>query len=123
MPYLADTNILMRWIEPGTVMCEKARTAVRELRSQDEIVVITPQNLVEFWNGATRPVQANGLGLSTIQADVEARQLEGLFPLIPDVILRIDGQTGGPAIGCWYGDFTPGMTGGIGGVEGGESVR
>ena len=85
MPYLADTNILLRWIEPGAPMCEQARVAVRALRVAGEDIFITPQNMVEFWNGATRPTHANGLGLTPVQADVEARQLESLFPLIPDV--------------------------------------
>ncbi len=52
MAHLSDTNILLRWIEPGTAMCEQARAAVRALRLRGEDVVITPQNLVEFWNGA-----------------------------------------------------------------------
>ena len=84
MPYCADTNILLRWIEPGTPMCIQAQEAVKALRLKNELVYITPQNLVEFWNGATRPVASNGLGLSTTQADAEASKLEALFPLLPD---------------------------------------
>ena len=85
MSHLADTNILLRLIEPGTPMCEQARAAVRSLRLAGEDVFIIPQNLVEFWNGATRPTHANGLGLTPAQADVEARQLESLFPLLSDI--------------------------------------
>lgn len=84
MLYCADTNILLRWIEPGTALCTQAQTAVKTLRRQGEIIYITPQNLVEFWNGATRPISANGLGLTPAEADVEASALELLFPLLPD---------------------------------------
>ncbi|HET6386052.1 MAG TPA: type II toxin-antitoxin system VapC family toxin [Armatimonadota bacterium] len=84
MPHLADTNILLRWLEPGTPMCAQAQAAVRKLRLRGETIYITPQNLVEFWNGATRPATANGLGLTPAQADAEARQLESLFPLAED---------------------------------------
>lgn len=84
MPYCADTNILLRWIEPGTPMCIQAQEAVKALRLKNELVYITPQNLVEFWNAATRPTTSNGLGLSPAQADKEASKLEALFPLLPD---------------------------------------
>ncbi len=84
MSYCADTNILLRWIEPGTALCDEAQAAVKVLRRQGETVYITPQNLVEFWNGATRPLSANGLGLTPAQADAEASALERLFPLLPD---------------------------------------
>jgi hypothetical protein len=84
MSYCADTNILLRWIEPGTPICRQAQDAVKALRLQGELVHITPQNLVEFWNGATRPIEANGLGLSPEQADIEAAKMETLFPLLPE---------------------------------------
>lgn len=84
MAYCADTNILLRWTEPGTEHCEQARAAGKALRSQGEIVYITSQNLVEFWAVATRPMDANGLGLTPDQADAEAGKLEALFPLLPD---------------------------------------
>jgi predicted nucleic acid-binding protein len=84
MAYLADTNVLLRWIEPGTPACEQAREAVKALRASGEAVVIMPQNVVEFWNAATRPRGANGMGLTPAQADAEVRQMEALFPLVPE---------------------------------------
>jgi predicted nucleic acid-binding protein len=47
-------------------------------------VFITPQNLIEFWNAATHPVDRNGFGFTPAQADREVTQLEQLFPLAPD---------------------------------------
>ncbi|BDI34110.1 hypothetical protein CCAX7_61610 [Capsulimonas corticalis] len=84
MAYCLDTNILLRWIEPGTPMCAQARAAVQILRSQGEDLYILPQNIVEFWNGATRPANVNGLGLTPAQADAEVGKIEALFPLLED---------------------------------------
>jgi predicted nucleic acid-binding protein len=84
MAYCADTNILLRWIQPGTDASRQARAAVDALHINGEAVYITPQNLVEFWTVATRPAEVNGLGLSPAQADVEMANMERLFPLLPD---------------------------------------
>jgi predicted nucleic acid-binding protein len=46
--------------------------------------VISPQNVVEFWSAATRPVLVNGLSFSPDRADRVARRLEHLFRLVPD---------------------------------------
>lgn len=44
----------------------------------------TPQNLVEFWNVATRPAVNNGLGLSLADAEWQLRLAERVFPLLAD---------------------------------------
>lgn len=49
---------------------------------------VTPQNLVEFRNFATRPASANGLGLAAAAADGLAATFEATFPLLhetPDI--------------------------------------
>lgn len=84
MPYLADTNILLRLLEPNTPMCESARQAILALHAKGETVFIAPQIIAEFWNGATRPVEVNGFGMTPAQAEVEVRQIEEFFPLLPE---------------------------------------
>jgi predicted nucleic acid-binding protein len=84
MAYCADTNVLLRWAEPGTAGSDAARNAVKSLHASGETVYITPQNLVEFWCVATRPTEVNGLGLTSEQAAAEMADLEQLFPLLPD---------------------------------------
>jgi predicted nucleic acid-binding protein len=84
MSYLADTNILLRWVQPDDPQRAVALAAVESLIRSGETILITPQNVVEFWNAATRPRTANGLGLTLQQADEEAHHLETLFPLAPD---------------------------------------
>lgn len=84
MPYLADTNILLRWVSPTDPQHSLAVSSVKKLQRRGEIVHITPQNLIEFWNVATRPATANGLGMSPADAERQVESLELLFPLVPD---------------------------------------
>lgn len=84
MAYLADTNILLRWVSPADPQHSLAVNSVKSLQRRGEIVHITPQNLIEFWNVATRPALANGLGMGPAEAEQEVESLELLFPLVPD---------------------------------------
>lgn len=84
MAYLCDTNILLRLLEPETPMGEQARDAFKALRQSGQSVFVTPQNLIEFWNGATWPIENNGFGLTPEQADDEVTRILELFPLMPD---------------------------------------
>jgi predicted nucleic acid-binding protein len=45
---------------------------------------VVPQVLYEFWVTATRPLAANGLGLSAAAAAAELARLKGLFTFLPD---------------------------------------
>lgn len=49
-----------------------------------ETIHTLPQNIAEFWNVCTRPLDKNGLGLSPAQTDGEVTHLETLFPVLPD---------------------------------------
>ena len=84
MSYLADTNILLRYLEPKTLMCQQAMAALDAIWATGEIVWIVPQNIVEFWGPATRPLASNGFGLTPIEADLEASRIESIFPMAPD---------------------------------------
>ena len=54
MSYLLDTSILGRLANSVDPDFAVASDAVVDLHRQREIVHITPQNLIEFWNVATR---------------------------------------------------------------------
>jgi predicted nucleic acid-binding protein len=84
MSYLIDTNVLGRLIQKTHPMHAEAMRAVRTLRQRDERLCIVPQNLIEFWAIATRPVSSNGLGLSLDAAGRELRRFKKLFSLNPD---------------------------------------
>ena len=65
MRILVDTNILLRSAQPNHALCPQATQAVTKLLRQKDSVFFCPQNIAEFWNVATRPAEANGLGFST----------------------------------------------------------
>ena len=84
MSYLVDTNILLRTIQETHPMHEYSVQAVKNLLVQEKTLCIIPQNLIEFWVVATRPVEVNGLGLSAADALQELEQMKNFFVLLPD---------------------------------------
>jgi predicted nucleic acid-binding protein len=63
MSYLLDTGILLRMVDANDPQHAMAEQAVDTLIGRHEDLVITVQNIAEFWNVATRPVANNGLAL------------------------------------------------------------
>ncbi|MDJ0619879.1 MAG: PIN domain-containing protein [Calothrix sp. MO_192.B10] len=84
MSYLVDTNVLLRSIQETHPMHESSPQAVKTLLEQEEALCIIPQNLIEFWVVATRPIEVNGLGLSVTDALKELEQMKTFFLLLPD---------------------------------------
>jgi predicted nucleic acid-binding protein len=82
--FAVDTNVLLRSIEDGQVAQPIAQNGLFTLRDRGQILSIFPQNLIEFWAVATRPITNNGLGLSIAQAEAELISLKTLFVLLPD---------------------------------------
>lgn len=85
MEYLVDTNILLRLVQRTDPLNIVIRNAVRKLKSDGNIMLITPQNCAEFWNVATRPATKNGFGLTPKDADRQLRLIERIFPLLSDI--------------------------------------
>jgi predicted nucleic acid-binding protein len=79
---LVDTNLLIRALQPHHPLYPAADGAITALRSQNRRLYLVPQNLIEFWTVATRPVEANGLGLSTAAARAEIERLERFFTVL-----------------------------------------
>lgn len=90
MVYAVDTNVLLRWVQPRHPQNASAVRAVRNLNTRGEAIVTLAQNAVEFWNVATRPLGANGLGWSIARADGELRTIEGLFRVLRDTSVVYD---------------------------------
>ncbi len=84
MDILTDTNIILRLAEPAHPMHPTALAAVKKLFTDGHDLCLIPQNLIEFWNAATRPADKNGLGWTTEQADEDVRGLESTFTILPD---------------------------------------
>lgn len=84
MSFAVDTNVLLHSIDDGHVAQPITQKGLFALRDRGEILSIFPQNLIEFWAVATRPVINNGLGFSIAKAEEEIVSLKTLFALLPD---------------------------------------
>ena len=84
MKYLVDTNVLLRSTQPEDALYSVATNVVEKLLNDGHTLYITPQNVAEFWNSATRPKVNNGLGMTPQQAEDEIRRLETILLLAPD---------------------------------------
>ena len=91
MAVLVDTSLLGRLANRADVLHSVAKAAIAELHRRGEVLNITPQNLIEFRNFATRPAGVNGLGLTALAAEGLASTFEAAvgraadrLPLQPD---------------------------------------
>lgn len=57
---------------------------MERLAQSSEVLYVAPQNIIEFWAVATRPLAANGLGLTPAQAQSEITRFEAAFTLTID---------------------------------------
>lgn len=88
MAVLLDTSVLARLANAADPAYPIACTAISNLHRAKETIHITPQNVVEFRNVATRVKHANGLGLSPSEAETLIATFERSFPLLeetPDI--------------------------------------
>ena len=82
MAILVDTSVLGRLANRADASHPLAVAAVAELHRRGEVLHVTPQNLIEFRNFATRPVAVNGLGLAASVAEGLGATFEAAFPLL-----------------------------------------
>lgn len=81
---LVDSNILIRWVQPADLDYPLVEGALASLVRSGTILCYASQNLGEFWNASTRPVDRNGFGLSPAETDQRARRFESRLRLLPD---------------------------------------
>jgi predicted nucleic acid-binding protein len=86
MQVLLDSNILLRWLEPDHPDQLIVSAAVSRLMLSNADLCYTSQNLGEFWNVLTRPVDRNGYGLSPDAANRRAIAVESRLLLLPDSV-------------------------------------
>lgn len=82
--FLLDTNVLLRYIDHNHGLYALINSVINALFEELSVLYITPQNCIEFWNVATRPIERNGFGLSTTQAHSALDMIEKIFRLLPD---------------------------------------
>ena len=84
MPYLLDSNILLRWVKPDHNDYPLVVSAIEAILRGDGELCYTSQNVGEFWNTCTRPIDRNGYALSTQETDRRAKFFEEKLRLLPD---------------------------------------
>ena len=84
MAYLVDTSILVRLANRDDPSYAIADRAIVELHRRGELLHLTPKNLIEFRNVATRPLAVNGLGLAAVNVETMSAGFESLFPVPPE---------------------------------------
>jgi predicted nucleic acid-binding protein len=81
---LIDTNTLLRTLQLRHPQYEMATRALEVLPEQGRELHIVPQNLIELWVVATRPVDQNGLGMAPAAVAAELARLKSMFLLLPE---------------------------------------
>jgi hypothetical protein len=82
-PYLVDSNILLRWVKPDHGDYALVVSAIDAMLRNGDLLCYTSQNVGEFWNACTRPVDRNGYGLSPQEADRRAKLLKISLGFLP----------------------------------------
>jgi|SRR5882724_3916206 len=82
--YLVDSNVLLRWVKPDDRDYPLVVSAIDATLQRGAVFCYTSQNVAEFWNTCTRPLDRNGYGLSPQEADRRARCFEDKLRLLPD---------------------------------------
>ena len=82
---LVDTSVLLRTLQPLHPQREIVRSAIKGLTERGRELHIVPQNLVELWVVATRPIEQNGLGMSPATVAPEVARLKNIFLLLPEI--------------------------------------
>ena len=80
--YLIDTNILLRFVRRDDADYALVRSAIERLWIAGDDLFYSSQNLAEFWNTCTRPVEKNGYGLTIAETGTRARLIEIQFSLL-----------------------------------------
>jgi hypothetical protein len=75
-PYLVDSNVLLRWVKPDDRDYPLVISAIDASLQRGAVFCYTSQNVAEFWNTCTRPLDRNGYGLSPQEADRRGRLFE-----------------------------------------------
>src|SRR5258706_11752266 len=82
-PYLVDSNILLRWVKPDHNDYPLVVSAIDAILRRNDVLCYTSQNVGEFWNTCTRPLDRNGYALSPQETDRRAKNFEEKLPLLP----------------------------------------
>jgi predicted nucleic acid-binding protein len=81
---LVDTNVILRATRRSDPQHQTVSSALEKLIGRSVSLHYTHQNIAEFWNTLTRPIERNGLGLTVAETEREVRAIETGMTLLPD---------------------------------------
>ncbi len=85
MIVLADSNILTALAQQHGTQYLEIRRTLTVLRGRGDRLCLVPQNFIEFWAVATRPITSNGLGLGVDKSSMEVTKFKRYFGFLDDV--------------------------------------
>lgn len=86
---LLDTNVILRSLASDDPEHPQVASAIRNLAVSGARMFVSTQNLYECWAVLTRPVEANGYGLSALETGAKIRHIMTVFPVLsepPDMV-------------------------------------
>jgi predicted nucleic acid-binding protein len=81
---LIDTNILLRIARQNDPLHHLVQLSLQALDDQSISPCFSLQNIAEFWNVCTRPVNRNGFGLSIAETSLRVEYIERTMTFLPD---------------------------------------
>ncbi len=84
MTCLIDTGILLRAFDASFAEYRLVRQALRSLLASQDRLIVALQNLAEFWNVSTRPVDKNGYGISVERASRRLNLIEQICEVVTE---------------------------------------
>lgn len=84
MSVLLDTNLLLRLAQVTSPQHADAKSAILALDDAELDLCLVPQVIYEFWVVATRPMEANGLGMDVKIAAVSIQEMLSDYRLLKD---------------------------------------
>ena len=84
MDICSDTNILIYIANDDSPFHESTSAAIAKILARGDDLFVFPQNLIEFWVVATRPLASNGLGLTVSEAEFELNEIKDTFLVLDE---------------------------------------
>lgn len=84
MDFCVDSNILIYIVNDLSPFHINTSKAILAISSRGDKLMVFPQNLVEFWAVATRPIAANGLGMTIAQTEHEIENFKNTFSILAE---------------------------------------
>src|SRR5258708_35262660 len=85
-PYLVDSNILLRWVKPDHNDYPVVVSVIDAILRRNDVLCYTSQNVGEFWNTCTRPLDRNGYALSPQETDRRQKNFQEKSRLVPPTL-------------------------------------